>query len=378
MHFDNDNEDIIQYYYVNGKQFQRKQTGNGTTLSCSSFSYLYIFYAQAMNWFILPYSSVSSDYLQNNFNAFETHFVECAGSSVFGVHTVEYFRRVYDEGSKAFVLREVVHPDTLYVLPDLPYFYKMDNVTKAKKTTIIRNLQDLKLDYIWFENSHHLVLNVRFTVELLIISLFLFFVSRFLLKLRKMYTRFVIQPLRSMILGKPLNADESAVRKRKYSSYLFCSDADKVSVYENLVSPLRKENISTGFNFEECDLNKCRRSIFDIICDLMMESDHLIFFITSSYLEEICFNDIHLETVLSCIQRDIVPANRVLFIKADNCELPVKLRFLYPEGSSNILYWIVSNDFKAIYKRITEWIKEEKENKTSELVMSTIFVGENV
>ena len=45
MNFDNDNEDIIQYYYVNGKHFERKHTGNGTTLSCSSFSYLYIVYA---------------------------------------------------------------------------------------------------------------------------------------------------------------------------------------------------------------------------------------------------------------------------------------------------------------------------------------------
>ena len=125
---------------------------------------------------------------------------------------------------------------------------------------------------------------------------------------------------------------------------------DKVSVYENLVRPLRKENISTGFNFEECDLNKCGRSI----CDLLMQSDHLIFFITTSYLEEISFNDIHLEIVLCCIQSDIVPANRVLFITADNCELPNKLRYLFPEASSNIQDWVVITDFKARYKRISE------------------------
>ena len=98
-----------------------------------------------------------------------------------------------------------------------------------------------------------------------------------------------------------------------------------------------------------------------------MQSDHLIFFITCSYLEEIRFNDIHLKTVLDCIQWDIVPANRVLFIKADNCELPENLRYLFPEASSNIQDWAVITDFKARYKRISECIKKEKENKRPNL-----------
>ena len=100
----------------------------------------------------------------------------------------------------------------------------------------------------------------------------------------------------------PLNTDNSAVQKRKFSIFLFC--ADKVSVYENLVCPLRKESISAGMWYKQCDL--------------LMQSDHLIFLITSLYLEEVSFNIIHLETVLGCIQMDIVPANRVLFIMADN------------------------------------------------------------
>ena len=378
MNFDNNNEDIIQYYYVNGKHFERKHTCYGTKLICSSFSSLYIAYARAMNLFILPYFSILSDYLQNNLNAFETHFTECAGPSVFGVHTVEYVRRVYDEGSKTFVLREVEHPDTLYVLPDLPYMYKMDNETKAKKTTIIRKLKEINLDYIWFENSHQLVFIARLNFELVIVFFVSYRVCLFLSKLWKMYTCIVIQPLGNLTLGKPLNADKSAVQKRKYSSYIFCSDADKVSVYENLVCPLRNDNISTGFNFEECDLNKCGRSIFDIQCDLLMQSDHLIFFITTSYLEDISFKDIHMETVLGCIQRDIVPANRVLFIKADNCELPDSLCYLFPEASSNIQDWVAIPDFKARYKRISEWIKKEKEKKPSEIAVPTIFVGQNV
>ena len=377
MNFDNDNEDIIQYYYVNGKPFEKQKSGNVTNF-CSSFSYLYIFYAAAMNWFILPYSPISSDSIRKNLNSYETRFTECAGSSVYGVHSVEYFRRIYDERSKAFVLREVLHPNTLYVLPDLPYFYKMDNVTKVKKTRMIENLQELELDYVWFENSHHCVLIVRIIFELVIVLSVFILLLISLLKLWILYTRFAIQPLKSLTLGKPLNAAQSAVQKRKYSSYLFCGDADKESVYTNLVCPLRNDNISTGFSYEESDINKCGRSIFDIQCDILMQSDHLIFFITSSYLEEISFNDIHLETVLGCIKEDIVPANRVLFIMADNCELPEKLRYSFPEASSNIHDWVVSKDSKERYKRISEWIKKKKENKTSELVLSTIFVGQNV
>ena len=63
---------------------------------------------------------------------------------------------------------------------------------------------------------------------------------------------------------------------------------------------------------------------------------------------------------------------------ADNCELPEKLRYSFPEASSNIHDWVVSKDSKERYKRISEWLKKKKENKTSELVLSTIFVGQNV
>lgn len=33
---------------------------------------------------------------------------------------------------KSSVMQEVKHPDTIYVLPDLPYSYRMDNATKAE------------------------------------------------------------------------------------------------------------------------------------------------------------------------------------------------------------------------------------------------------
>lgn len=138
MSFNNEEEDVIQYYYVNGVQINRPMS---SILFCSSFSYVYILYGHAMNWFVVPYLSVSSHFLFNYLSIFQTRFIDCAGSHVFGIHTVEYFRRVFDKKSGSFILREVQHPDTIYVLPDTAYFYKMDNASKAKKKEIIQNLQ---------------------------------------------------------------------------------------------------------------------------------------------------------------------------------------------------------------------------------------------
>ena len=376
MHFDNENEDVIQYYLINGKHFEKQRIST----SCSSISYLYIVYGKAMKWFSLPFFRSSSDNLINFGNLYKTHFTECAGRNVFGVHTVEYFRRVYDKKSKAFVLREVKHPDTLYVLPDVPYFSKMDNATKAKKMLNIKHLQEMKLDYTWFENSDTHVLIVRVIAELVVVILIFFITIHLLSKILGMYKRFVIWPLNRFILGQPHYTDQWVVRKSifSYSCYIFCANADKESVYTNLVCPLRRQDISTGFSFEECALNKCGRSIFDIQCDLMRQSDHLIFYITSSYIEEISFNDIYLETVLDCIRRGIVSANRVLFIIADNCELPDKLRYLFPEASSNIHDWVVSTNIETRFRRVLDWVKKEKESKTPERIVSTIFVGQSL
>lgn len=202
MSFNNDLEDLIQYYYVNGVLFNRPKNAK---LYCSSFSSLYILYGQAMNWFHVPYASESSHFLLKQLSLFETHFTECAGSSVFGIHTVEYFRPVYDKKSGSYVLREVQHPDTLYVLPDLAYFYKMDNVSKAKKKEIIQN---------------------------------------FVYKCWNRYGRSVLQPIRKMILGQPIDEISeqcSAVRcSSSYSCYVFCGHSDRDSVYDHLVVPQKQ------------------------------------------------------------------------------------------------------------------------------------------
>lgn len=126
MIFNNANEDLIEYYFLNREPFTLPKNSG---FSCSSFSYLYILYGRALNWFMVSYSSGSSHFLKNNI-FFESRFSERAGSSIFGIHNIEYLRRVYNKRSNTFVLHEVRHPDTIY---DLPYFYKMDNATKAKK-----------------------------------------------------------------------------------------------------------------------------------------------------------------------------------------------------------------------------------------------------
>lgn len=375
MSFNNEVEDIIQYYYVNGVPFHRPESSK---LFCSSLSYLYILYGRAMNWFFVPYLSESPHFLLNQ-SVFETHFTDCVGSHVFGIHTVEYFRRVFDKKSGSFVLQEVQHPDTIYVLPDTPYFYKMDNASKAKKKEIIQNLQKMDLDYTWFDNSDTCILIVRVVLELIIVLILILLCAFSLHKCSNWYECNVLQPIRKTILGQP--SDEiagqcPAVRcSSSYCCYVLCGHSDRNSVYSHLVVPLRKENILTGFIFEECFINKSGKSIFDIQCDLLEKSEHLIFYLTSAYLEEEKFADIQLETVLRCIKMGFISTNRVLIIIADNCELPEKFRYNLPEAAANIHDWVtIKNPDKRI-RLVLKWINSLKNPRNSDVVVSTVFLG---
>lgn len=377
MSFNNEVEDIIQYYYVNGVPINRPKS---SILFCSSFSYLYILYGHAMNWFFVPYLLVSSQYLINYSSIFETHFIDCAGSHVFGIHTVEYFRRVYDKKSGSFTLREVQHPDTIYVLPDTAYFYKMDNASKAKKEEIIQNLQKLDLDYHWFDNRDTCILIARVVLELIFVLILILLCTFSLYKCLKWYECNVLQPIRKTILGQPIDEIAGqciAVRcSAPYSCYVFCGDSDRDSVFDHLVVPLRKKNIMTGFIFEECLINKSGKSIFDIHCDLLKKCEHLVFYLTSTYLEEEKFVDIQLETVLHCIKMGFISTNRVLIIIADNCELPEKLLYNLPEIAANIHDWVTIKNSDKRINLVLKWINGLKKNpRNSDVVVSTVFLG---
>lgn len=377
MFFNSENEDLIQYYYVNGAHYNRKP---GLTTMCSSLSYLYVIYGTAMNWFFVPNMYESSHILTNYLKLYETRFTACAGSSVFGIHTVEYFRRVYDKKSNSFIFRLVKHPDKIYVLPDLPYFYKMDKATKDRKEEIIQNLQKLSLDYLWFEKHHTLFLIERVVLELIVVSFLLFGGIFSLYKLWKWYRCIVLQPISKMILGQPIYGIAgqcSAVRcSSSYCCYVFCGDSDRQSVYDHLVVPLRKEKITTGFIFEECLINRSGKSVFNIHCDLLKRCEHLIFYLTSAYLEEEKFVDIQLDKVLHCIKMGFISTNRVLIIIADNCELPEKLRYNLPEAAANIHDWVTIKNPNKRIGLVLKWINGLKNNPQNlDVVVSTVFLG---
>lgn len=377
MSFNNEIEDIIQYYYINGVPINRPKS---SSLFCSSFSYLYILYGHAMNWFKVPYLSESPHFLLNHLSVFENHFTDCAGSHVFGIHTVEYFRRVYDKNSGTFILREVQHPDTIYVLPDTAYFYKMDNTTKARKEEIIQNLQKMDLDYTWFDNSDTYVLIARVVLELLVVLILIFLCIFSLHKCLKWYGCNVLQPIRKTILGQPIDEIAGqclAIRcSTSYSCYVLCGHSDRDSVYGQLVVPLRKQNIITGFIFEECLINRSGKSIFDIHCDLLKKCEHLIFYLTFAYLEEEKFVDIQLETVLHCIKMGFISTNRVLIIIADNCELPEKIRYNLPEAAAQIHDWVTIKNPNKRINLVLKWINGLKKNpRNSDVVVSTVFLG---
>lgn len=74
--------------------------------------------------------------------------------------------------------------------------------------------------------------------------------------------------------------------------------------------------------------------------ELLQQCEHLVFYVTSSYLNEEKFCNIQLETVLHCIKLGLISMSNVLIIIADNCELPDKIRYNLPETASNIHDWV--------------------------------------
>lgn len=364
MVFNNEIEDVIEYYYINGVPYHRsKEIG-----FCSLFSINYVFFGQTLNWFSVPRAKQLKQLYENRL-FLETRFTECAGSSVFGVHTVEYFRRVNDRKSKSFVFQEVKHPDTLYVLPDFPYFFRICNATKEQQIENILKQQQLKLDYHLYESvlpllwilrnlSEHLIF---FTVEFLfgvILGLHWTLIDN---NLQKVLTKMFFKE------APVFSADQSHVT---YYCYVICGDTDRQSVNYNLVEPLRGKNIKTGFICDQCSINKSGRSKYDIMCDLLNQSEHLIFYITSSYLKDEKFNDIDLETVLTGIQHGFVSANKVLIINADNCKLPKKVLHNLPEAASDVQNWVTVKNPEQRINLILKWIN----SKNRCIVVSVAFV----
>lgn len=74
INFNNENEDLTQYYYVNKVAFNRPQN---TGWLCSTFLTLYVLYGQALNMFLVLYDSTSSHFWTKNHKyLFETRFTE--------------------------------------------------------------------------------------------------------------------------------------------------------------------------------------------------------------------------------------------------------------------------------------------------------------
>lgn len=377
MSFDYDNEDLIQYYYVNGVPFDRLNT---SLSSCTAFSYIYMFYGEVMKWFSVVNNLGCTHSFKKIKNFVETRFTECAGSNVYGVHTVEYFRRVYDKNSQSFVLREVKHPDTIYVLPDTPYFLKTNNETKTKQKEMIQHLSKLSSYYPWYETSHAFVLICRAGFELVIFIIWLLSPWYILNKFWEMAKLPMPNILKCILrkLAEALNVTDRRSTPRNfflYSCYIICGNTDRNMVYNYLVVPLKEERITTSFNHEESIINRSGKSVFDIFRDTLTQCEHLIFYVTSSYLNEECtFND-DLDNVLLCIKEGYIPSNRVLIIIADGCEYPDKLIFNLPIATAKVHDWMKVTESSERIRQITKWVNEEKYPQTSEVVVSTAIFG---
>lgn len=143
--------------------------------------------------------------------------------------------------------------------------------------------------------------------------------------------------------------------------------------FKHLVVPLRKDKITTGFIFEECLIKNSGKSIFDIQSELLQHCEHLIFYVTSSYLNEERFSDILLETVLHCIKIGLFSMSHVLLIIADNCELQDKIRYNLPEAAANIHDWITVTKSSERISQVLKLINKKKDTQTSETLVLIIY-----
>lgn len=152
----------------------------------------------------------------------------------------------------------------------------------------------MDLNYLWFYNCLICCLHIRVVFELIVVLfftvLFIFLVS----KCEQAYTCIMLQPIRRMILGQTLNDGgcPTLTQTFSYSSYIFVETLTEIQFMNTLWFHLEKENITTGFIFEECLINNSGKSIFDIHSELLQQCDHLVFYVTSYYLNEENFCDI--------------------------------------------------------------------------------------
>lgn len=123
-----------------------------------------------------------------------------------------------------------------------------------------------------------------------------------------------------------------------------------------------KRKYNNRLFLEECLINNSGKSIFDIQSELLQQCEHLVFYVTSSYLNEEKLCDIQLETVLHCIKLDLISMSNVLIIIADNCELPDKIRYNLPEAAANIHDWVTVTKSS---KRISQVLSGSKRKWTS-------------
>lgn len=237
--------------------------------------------------------------------------------------------------------------------------------------------EKMDLNNPWFYNCLTCCLHIRVVSELIVV---LFFTVLFILlvsKCEQAYTCIMLQPIRRMIIGQTLNDGgcPTLTQTFSYSSYIFCGNTDRDSVYEHLVHvvPLKKENITTGFFLEECLINNSGKSIFDIQSELLQQCEHLVFYVTSSYLNEEKLCDIQLETVLYCIKLDLISMSNVLIIIAYNCELPDKIRYNLPEAAANIHDWVTVTKSSKRISQVLKWFKKKMDIQISETLVLTFY-----
>ncbi|XP_056000061.1 uncharacterized protein LOC130048053 [Ostrea edulis] len=343
LSFGIDKENITQTYFINGEETSIIKKGKGQCHGCSFVISVFCICGYLRDWFEIHLRCSLWDVVFNLPGKTVSGFSMCADTTVYGVHTIEYKRLLYDKENKTLINVTVRHPDTIIVLPDHPYLTEMDNHSKFEKVNkLMRQLMSGDLMKEKFQDESHVLSQItRYYIETIA-----FFITPLVL-----YGVFVYG---NKIGSICLYTLELIRKPYRYTCYIFCCDEDKEYVTSQLYNKLLEDNINAGIILNNCELNNPGRNNFEITADIIENSFCLIFFVTPAYLEDIYCRNYHLIPVMENMKTGNIFANNVLCIMNENAVFPNDISLNIPTVLK--VAWETSNQTYGIVKR---WLPKE-------------------
>ncbi|XP_056019971.1 uncharacterized protein LOC125672017 [Ostrea edulis] len=345
LSFGVDRENITETYFINGENTTILKKKRGECHGCSSLTSVFCICGYLRDWFVLYMGCSLWDIVVNGPGYTQSAFSMCADTSVYGIHTIEYRRLVYDKEKKTLINVTVQHPDTVIVLPDHPYLTETDNSSKFEKVNKVM-LQFMSGDLMkeqFQDASHGVSLITRYYLETIAFFVTPWVIYVFFINGNKIGS---ICPYTLELIRKPY----------RYTCYIFCCDEDKDDVTSQLYNKLLEDNINAGIILNNCEINNPGRNNFEITADIIDNSFCLIFFVTPAYLEDTHCRHYHLIPVMENIKTGTIFSKNVLCIMNENAVFPKDISLNLATVSK--VKWETSN-YSQTYRTVKHWLPNE-------------------